>query len=123
LDKPEFKSIPVEQLEKLVNKIKNSVVHHIAVLYDLIHKNDPKPRDEDDIEIIEVEEKKEIEEGKDGEFYRTDSMMSENLVAKKEESQNNSISSLKRSETRVDPLRRDLKPAIANRNFYLQKYF
>lgn len=104
-------------MEKVVNKVKNAMVHHIAVLYDLIHKNDPKPKTEDDIEIVEVEVKKEDEEeNKDnkGEFYRTDSMMSENLTIKKDESQVLSYQT-KKSETKLDPLRRDLKPSSANR--------
>lgn len=103
------KTIPVEKLEKLVNKIKNGIIHNMTLMYDLSHEYDPEEfKEKEDIVVDEVK----VEEGKNpegNEFYKTNSMMSENL-----NSQSNT-SALKKSQSRVDAFKREYKPLVDKR--------
>jgi hypothetical protein len=115
--KSESKNIPVEKLEKIVNKIKNGIIHNMTLMYDLSHKYDPDEfaEKEEDIEIEEVK----VEDNKldtSQEFFRSDSMMSENL--QKQTSQSSIMSDTKKSESRVDAFKREYKPLVDKRKFY-----
>lgn len=106
--KPESKSVPPEKLEKIVNKIKNGIIHNMTLMFDLSHVYDPEEfaEKEEDIEVDPVK----VEEGKEGEFFKSDSMMSENL------NKQTSKTSIK-SDTRVDAFKREYKPLVDKRKF------
>ena len=119
--KSEAKVVPVERLEKLVNKIKNLIIHNMTLMHDLSHKYDPNEfiGREDDIEIEDVQVESEPKNEESSEILASDSLLSINL-----DKQNSSkISEQKKAaEGRVDAFKKEYKPLVNNRNLNIINY-
>jgi hypothetical protein len=113
--KSEAKVVPVERLEKLVNKIKNLIIHNMTLMHDLSHKYDPNEfiGREDDIEIEDVQVESEPKNEESSEILVSDSLLSINL----DKHNSSKISEQKKAaEGRVDAFKKEYKPLVNNRN-------
>lgn len=117
-NKPEAKQVPVEKLEKIVNKIKNLIIHNMTLMYDLSHKYDPHEFDkkDDDIEIEEVAVEQVEKSAENSELFGSESM-SESINIKKKKSEN---SELKKQESRVDAFKREYRPLVDQRKLFFE---
>lgn len=126
----ELKQIPVDKLEKMVNKIKNAMIHNMVILYDLGHKYDAEEFDifNDDIEIEPVKKEDDtIKESVDSsEIVKSVEMLSESLKAEEKAaklitSSPNSSRISKKTETSQDAMRREYQSAVSNPVFVTDK--
>jgi hypothetical protein len=114
-NKPEAKQVPVEKLEKIVNKIKNLIIHNMTLMYDLSHKYDPdefNKKEDDDIEIEEVPVEQVEKSGENSELFGSESAISETINIKKQKSESSDI---KKQESRVDAFKREYRPLVDQR--------
>ena len=113
-NKPEAKQVPVEKLEKIVNKIKNLIIHNMTLMYDLSHKYDADEfkKKDDDIEIEEVAVEEVEKSAENSELFGSESIqsVSENINKKKNEN-----SEIKKQESRVDAFKREYRPLVDQR--------
>lgn len=111
-----LRTIPSEQLEKLVTKIKNTVVHTLMIMYDQKHVYDPNEfvDPDEDVEITDLQADDDLtilnSQENSGEFVRQESNISERNNLSRS-------SSMRQSETRTQYERRDIRKSLDNRNF------
>jgi hypothetical protein len=120
-NKPEAKQVPVEKLEKIVNKIKNLIIHNMTLMYDLSHKYDPEEfnkKDNDDIEIEELAVEEVEKNAENSELFGSESAIGENSNIKKTKNENSEI---KKQESRVDAFKREYRPLVDQRNINKNK--
>ena len=115
-NKPEAKQVPVEKLEKIVNKIKNLIIHNMTLMYDLSHKYDADEfnKKDDDIEIEEVAVEEVEKSAENSELFGSESIqaISENININKKKNENSEI---KKQESRVDAFKREYRPLVDQR--------
>jgi hypothetical protein len=107
--KEDEKVIPIEKLEKIVNKIKHIIIHNMTLMYDLSHSYDPTEFDdkEEDIQIeeLKVEDKPVLVEG-------ATELLQDTLQA--EEAKKEKKANAKQTENRVDAMKNNFRVYVNN---------